>query len=103
MPSQTTSSVSSPALLRQTTTASSFSSRSRPGSVAHAIRSRISDPTPPAPADGGRPLRADKREVHRVLADRDAVAVAELFLLDRLTVDQGSVGASQVDDPELVP
>jgi len=41
IPSHTTRSVSSPALLRQTTTASSFSSRSRPGSVAHAIRSRM--------------------------------------------------------------
>jgi hypothetical protein len=27
----------------------------------------------------------------------------ELFLLDRLTVDEGAVRASQIDEPELVP
>src|SRR2546422_9842605 len=40
IPSQTTISVLSPALFRHTATESSFSSRSSPGSVAHAMRSR---------------------------------------------------------------
>ena len=36
----------------------------------------------------------------RVLSDRDAVAVIELLLLDRLAVDERAVGAPEVDDPE---
>src|SRR5258708_815659 len=63
IPSQTTSSESSPALLRQTTTESSFSSRSRPGSVADADFSRT-------------PLRLYDREAECVLTDCDAVAGA---------------------------
>ena len=47
IPSQMTISVSRPALLRQTATESSFSSLSSPGSVAHAIRSRIVLPNGP--------------------------------------------------------
>src|ERR1700730_7552787 len=99
MPSQTTSSVSSPALLRQTTTESSFSSRSRPGSVAQATRRRIRPWRPAAIFHGSLP---ENREVNRVLADRNAITVAKLFLLDRLAIDEGSVGAAQVDDPELL-
>src|SRR5579859_6223804 len=93
MPSHTISSESSPALLRQTTTESSFSSRSRPGSVAQAILSRIS---------GSAPLSLDDHEADGVLADRDPVPVVQLLLLDRLTVDQRAVGAAEVDDPELL-
>ena len=40
--------------------------------------------------------------MNRVLSDGDAVTVVELLLLDRLAVDKRSVGASQVDDPELL-
>ena len=40
--------------------------------------------------------------MNRVLADRDAVVVVELLLLNRLSVDQGAVGAPQVNDPELL-
>jgi len=40
--------------------------------------------------------------VNRVLSDGDSVTVVELLLLDRLAVDQRPVGASKVDDPELV-
>src|SRR5947209_5558292 len=47
MPSQTTITLSRPALLRHTATESSFSSRSRPGSVAQAIFSRIDLPNEP--------------------------------------------------------
>src|SRR4029077_7958499 len=87
------SSESSPALLRQTVTESSFSSRSRPGSVAQAILSRISGPLP---------LRLDDHEADCVLADRDPVAVVQLLLLDRLPVHPRAVGAAQVHDPELL-
>src|SRR5579859_2282707 len=93
IPSHTMRSESSPALLRQTTTESSFSSRSRPGSVAQAILSRIS---------AGAPLSLDDHEADCVLADRDPVAVVQLLLLDRLAVDQRAVGAAQVHDPELL-
>src|SRR5690348_10515530 len=89
IPSQTTSSESSPALLRQTTTESSFSSRSRPGSVADAVLTRT-------------PLRLYDREADCVLTDCDAVAVVQLFLLDWLAVHQRAVGAAEVDDPELL-
>src|SRR5438105_6801720 len=89
MPSQTTSNESSPALLRHTTTESSFSSRSRPGSVADAVLSRTS-------------LRLYDREADCVLTDGDAVAVVQLFLLDGFAVDQGAVGAAEVHDPELL-
>src|SRR5437763_7841143 len=71
IPSHTTSSESSPALLRQTATESSFSSRSRPGSVAQAILSRIS---------GGAPLSLADHEADCVLADRDPVPVVQLLL-----------------------
>ena len=47
-------------------------------------------------------LRPEEREMNCVLTDRDAVVVLELFLLDRLAVDQRAVGAPQIDDPELV-
>jgi hypothetical protein len=40
--------------------------------------------------------------MNRVLADRDAVVVVELLLLDRFSVDQRAVRASQVNDPELL-
>src|ERR1700737_3811595 len=99
MPSQTTSSVSRPALFRQTLTESSFSSRSRPGSVAQAIRNRISCERR---SPSCRSLDPDQREVDCVLADRQAVTVVELLFLDGLAVDQGAVGAPEVDDPELV-
>ncbi len=89
IPSQTTSSESSPALLRQTTTESSFSSRSRPGSVADADFSRT-------------PLRLYDREAECVLTDCDAVAVVQLFLLDGLAVHERAIGAAEVDDPELL-
>src|SRR5713101_1014774 len=89
IPSQTTSSESSPALLRQTTTESSFSSRSRPGSVADADFSRT-------------PLRLYDREAECVLTDCDAVPVVQLFLLDGLAVHQRAIGAAEVDDPELL-
>src|SRR6266849_3840298 len=89
IPSQTTSSESRPALLRQTTTESSFSSRSRPGSVADADFSRT-------------PLRLYDREAECVLTDCDAVAVVQLFLLDGLAVHERAVGAAEVDDPELL-
>src|ERR1700730_5060532 len=39
-------------------------------------------------------------EAHRVLADRDQVAVRQLLLYYRLAVDQRAVRASQVADPE---
>src|SRR5579864_6128877 len=108
IPSQTTSSVSRPPLLRHTTTESSFSSRSRPGSVAHAIRSRISGERTARgggslPSQDRGPLGSENRELNRVLPDGHAVAVIQLFLLDRFAVDKRAVGAAQVDDPELVP
>lgn len=40
--------------------------------------------------------------MNSVLTDRDAVVVLELLLLDRLSVDESAVRASQVDDPELL-
>ena len=40
--------------------------------------------------------------MNRVLADGDPVAVVELLLLDRITVDERAVGAPEVDDPELL-
>src|SRR5437764_15211971 len=73
-------------------TESSFSSRSRPGSVAEAVLSRM-------PGAG---LSLDDHEADRVLSNRDPVPVVELLLLDRLAVDQSAVGAAQVDDPELL-
>src|SRR5260370_31730935 len=39
-------------------------------------------------------------ETHRVLTDRDHVAVGELLFDDRLAVDQRAVGAPEVADPE---
>jgi len=75
--------------LRQTATESSFSSRSRPGSLADAVLSR-------------NPLRLYDREADCVLTDRYAVAVVQLFLLDGLAVHQRAVGAAEVDDPELL-
>src|SRR6266851_4508421 len=54
------------------------------------------------PCDPKTHLRSEYREVHRVLADGDPVAVTELLLLDRLAVDKRPVGAAQVDDPELI-
>src|SRR5438270_12633560 len=93
IPSQTTRRESRPALFFQTTTESSFSSRSRPGSVADAVLSRMR-----RPCDSG----LDDHEADCVLPDGDAVAVVELLLLDRLAVDESAVGAAQVDDPELL-
>ena len=40
--------------------------------------------------------------MNRILTNRDAVVVLQLFLLGRLTVDEGAVGAPQVNDPELI-
>src|SRR5260221_12951045 len=76
------------------TTESSFSSRSRPGSVADAVLSRIQRASSGSGLDDG--------EADRVLTDRYPVAVVQLFLLDRLAVDQRAVGAPEVDDPELL-
>src|SRR5260221_12528662 len=76
------------------TTESSFSSRSRPGSVADAVLSRIQRASSGSGLDDG--------EADRVLTDRYPVAVVQLFLLDRLPVDQRAVGAPEVDGPELL-
>jgi hypothetical protein len=40
--------------------------------------------------------------MNRVLTDGYPVVVVELLLLDRLTVDERPVGASEVNDPELL-
>src|SRR5260370_15122240 len=40
-------------------------------------------------------------EAHRVLADRDQVAVGQLLLDHWLHVDQRAVGAPEVADPEV--
>jgi len=45
---------------------------------------------------------SDEAEMDRVLTDRQAVAVIELPLLNRLAVDERAIRASEIDEPELL-